>query len=79
MAKILAVATHASDEPTKATLPFITAIGAVGAEKPCTIALVGEAVSLVKETVAKNIHGVGFPPLPELIGKVIQAKIPVFV
>jgi predicted peroxiredoxin len=79
MPKILAVATHASDEPTKATLPFITAIGAVGAEKPCTIALVGEAVSLVKETVAKNIHGVGFPPLPELIGKVIQAKIPVFV
>jgi predicted peroxiredoxin len=79
MAKILAVATHASDEPTKATLPFITAIGAMGAEKPCTIALVGEAVSLVKEAVAKNIHGVGFPPLPELIAKVIQAKVPVFV
>jgi len=79
MARILAVATHASDEPTKATLPFITAIGAMGAEKPCTIALVGEAVSLVKEAVAKNIHGVGFPPLPELIAKVIQAKVPVFV
>ena len=79
MAKILAVATHASDEPTKATLPFITAIGAMGAEKPCTIALVGEAVSLVKEAVAKNIHGVGFPPLPELIAKVIQAKVPIFV
>jgi len=79
MAKNLAVATHASDEPTKATLPFITAIGAMGAEKPCTIALVGEAVSLVKEAVAKNIHGVGFPPLPELIAKVIQAKVPVFV
>jgi len=79
MAKILAVATHASDEPTKATLPFITAIGAMGAEKPCTIALVGEAVSLVKEAVAKNIHGVGFPPLAELIAKVIQAKVPVFV
>jgi len=79
MAKILAVATHASDEPTKATLPFITAIGAMGAEKPCTIALVGEAVSLVKEAVAKNIHGVGFPPLSELIAKVIQAKVPVFV
>jgi uncharacterized protein involved in oxidation of intracellular sulfur len=79
MAKILAVATHASDEPTKATFPFITAIGAIGAEKPCTIALVGEAVSLVKEAVAKNIHGVGFPPLPELIAKVVQAKVPVFV
>lgn len=79
MTTILAVASHASDDPTKATLPFITAVGAIGADKPCRIALLGEAVSLVKETVAKNVHGVGFPPLPELIGKVVQAKIPVFV
>ena len=79
MAAILAVATHASDDPTKATLPFITAVGAIGAEKPCTIALVGEAVSLAKEAIAKNIHGVGFPPLPELIARVAQAKIPIFV
>jgi predicted peroxiredoxin len=78
MTKILAVATHASDDPTKATLPFITAVGAIGADKPCSIALVGEAVLLAKETVAKNIHGFGFPPLPELLGKV-KGKIPVFV
>ena len=32
MAKILVVGLHASDDPTKATLPFITAIGAIGAE-----------------------------------------------
>ena len=47
MSQILAVALHASDDPTKATLPFITAVGALGADNPCTIALVGEAVSLV--------------------------------
>jgi hypothetical protein len=34
---------------------------------------------MVKEAVAKGIHGVGFPPLPELIAKVTQAKIPVYV
>jgi uncharacterized protein involved in oxidation of intracellular sulfur len=79
MAKILAVASHGSDDPTKATLPFITAIGAIGADKACTIALVGEAVSLVKDAIAKSIHGVGFPPLPELITKVVQGKVPVFV
>jgi predicted peroxiredoxin len=78
MAQILAVATHASDDPTKATLPFITAVGSIGADKPCTIALVGEAVLMVKETVAKNIHGFGFPPLPELLAK-IRGKVPVFV
>ena len=79
MARILAVASHATDDPTKATLAFVTAVGAIGADKECSIALVGEAVSMVKETVAKSIHGVGFPPLPELIAKVTQAKIPVFV
>jgi predicted peroxiredoxin len=79
MAKILAVASHGSDDPTKATLAFITAVGAIGADKACTIALVGEAVSLVKDAIAKSIHGVGFPPLPELITKVVQSKVPVFV
>ena len=78
MAQILAVASHASDDPTKATLAFITAVGAIGADKSCTIALVGEAVSLVKEAVAKNVHGVGFPPITELFAK-IKDKVPVFV
>jgi predicted peroxiredoxin len=79
MARILSVASHATDDPTKASLAFITAVGAVGAEKECTIVLVGEAVTIVKEAIAKSIHGVGFPPLTELIAKVVQAKIPVFV
>jgi predicted peroxiredoxin len=79
MTKVLAVATHATDDPTKASLAFITAVGAIGAGKEVTIALVGEGAYLAKEAVAKAVHGVGFQPLPELIEKVVQAKIPVFV
>lgn len=79
MAKILAVATHATDGPTKSTLAFITAVGALGAGKEVTIALVGEGVYLAKEAIAKSVHGVGFAPLPELIDKVVQGKIPVYV
>jgi predicted peroxiredoxin len=79
MAKILAVATHATDDPTKSTLAFITAIGALGAGKEVTIGLIGEGVYLAKEAIAKTVHGVGFPPLPELIGKVVKANVPVFV
>ena len=79
MAKILTVATHATDDPTKSTLAFITAVGALGAGKEVTIGLVGEAVYLAKEAIAKTIHGVGFPPLPELIDKVVKSKVPVFV
>jgi len=33
MAKILAVATHATDNPTKSSLAFITAVGVLGLEK----------------------------------------------
>ena len=79
MAKILTVATHATDDPTKCTLAFITAVGALGAGKEVTIGLVGEGVYVAKETIAKTIHGVGFPPLSELIDKVVKANVPIFV
>jgi len=79
MAKIFAVATHGTDDPTKCTLAFMTAVGAVGAGKEVTIGLIGEGVYVAKEAVAKTVHGIGFPPLPELIEKVVQAKVPVFV
>jgi predicted peroxiredoxin len=79
MGRVLAVTTHASDDPTKSTLAFITAIGAIGAGKETAIVLVGEGVYLVKEAVAKSVHGVGFPPMPELMDKVVSANVPVYV
>ena len=48
MGKILAVATHATDDPTKSTAAFVTAIGALGAGKEATIVLIGEAAYLAK-------------------------------
>ncbi len=79
MVKILAVATHATDDPTKATLAFLTALGAVGGGKEAAIALLGEGAYLAKEVVARNVHGVGFPPLAELVEKVVKAKVAVYV
>jgi predicted peroxiredoxin len=79
MAKILAVGTHATDDPTKASLPFITAAGALGAGKEVGIALLGEAVYLARSSVADSVIGVGFPPLRELMAKVMEAEVPVYV
>ena len=79
MTKILAVATHATDDPTKSSLAFITAAGALGAGKEVGIALLGEAVYLAKEEIAKSVLGVGFPPLSELIAKVVNGNVPVYV
>lgn len=79
MTKILAVATHATDDPTKSSLAFITAAGALSAGKEVEIALLGEAVYLANPAMVKGVQGVGFPPLPELIEKVVQGKVPVYV
>jgi len=79
MAKITSVATHATDDPTKSTLAWVTAVGALGAGIEVSIFLVGEGAYLAKESVAGAIHGVGFPPLSELISKVVDANVPVYV
>ena len=79
MSKILAVTTHATDDQTKSTAAFITAVGAIGAEKEVCIVLIGEATYLAKEAIAKSVHGVGFPPLPELIDTVVKGNVPVYV
>ncbi|MEE8431670.1 MAG: DsrE family protein [Candidatus Desulfatibia sp.] len=79
MSKILAVTTHATDDQTKSTAAFITAVGALGADKEVCIVLIGEAVYLAKDVIAKSVHGVGFPPLSELIETVVKGNVPVYV
>ena len=79
MAKILSVATDATGDQTKATSAFVNAVGARRAEKEVAIAPIGEAAYLLKEAVANAVHGVGFPPLSELIEKLVKANVPVYV
>jgi predicted peroxiredoxin len=73
---LMYVATH---DPTLATLPFLVATGAGSAEIDCCVALVGEAASLVKPSMIDAVHGVGFPPLRELVETVKDFGIPVYV
>ena len=79
MADLLFVGTHATDDPTSAALPFVGAIGAVGAKVDVAIALMAEAPYLMKDEIAKTVMPVGFKPLSELIHQVIGAKIPIYV
>jgi predicted peroxiredoxin len=76
---LMYVANHGTDDPTQATLPFLVATGAGSAEIDCCIALLGEAASLVKPGMIDAVHGVGFPPLRELMEKVRDFQIPVYV
>ena len=67
MAKILFVATHGPEDPTRATFPFMEAKGAVEAGHETGVILMMEAVALIKDHVAAQVHGVGVPPLKELM------------
>jgi predicted peroxiredoxin len=79
MAKILYATSFGSDDPTRATIPFIAATGAIDAGHEPEIVLLGEATYLAKHGVADQICGVGFPPLKELFPKVMEHRVPVYV
>jgi predicted peroxiredoxin len=67
VAKILFVATHGAEDPTRATFPFMEAKGAVEAGHETGIILMMEAAPLIKDHIAAQVQGVGVPPLKELI------------
>ena len=66
MAKLLYIGTAGTDDPTRATFPFIMAKGAIDAGHEAGIILMGEAATLIKDSIAEQVHGVGMPPLKEL-------------
>ena len=79
MATILYTSTHGTNDPTRATLPFLGALGALEAGHQGQILLQGEATHLLKDYLVEQIHGVGWAPLSEIFAKVVQNKIPIFV
>ncbi|GAC1636386.1 MAG: hypothetical protein NVS4B2_24710 [Chloroflexota bacterium] len=79
VATILSVGTYGSDDPTRASLPFHAAIGAIEAGYQPQIALLGEATYLMKAEVAGHIQGVGMPSLTELLSKLVEHQVPVYV
>jgi uncharacterized protein involved in oxidation of intracellular sulfur len=79
MASELFIGLHGSEDPTKATFPFLMASGALDAGNQTAIVLLGDAVVLMNNTVADNVHGVGFPPFKELMAKVVAAKVPIYI
>jgi predicted peroxiredoxin len=79
MASELFIGTHGSEDPTRATFPFLMASGALDAGYQTAIILVGEGVVLMRSTVVDNVHGVGLPSLKELMSKVVAAKVPILI
>ena len=79
MATLLYFSTNGSENPTKAVLPFLGANGAVEAGHDAQIVLFGDAVVVMKDTVADGVVPVGWPPLKDLMATTIKNGVPIYV
>ena len=67
-----------SDDPTKAAFPFLHGLALSEAGHSVQIFLLGEAVSLMRKSVAAAVVPVGWPPLEQTLTKVIERHIQIY-
>jgi predicted peroxiredoxin len=67
-----------SDDPTKAAFPYLHGLALSEAGHTVQMFLLGEAVSLMRASLAKAVVPVGWPPLEETMLKVVAKKIQIF-
>ncbi len=79
MADLLFVGTHATDDPTRAALPFLSATGALANKTDVGVALLADAAYLMRDEIAKTILPVGFKPLTELMEMCREGNVPIYV
>jgi predicted peroxiredoxin len=76
--KILMKSAWGSDDPTKAAFPFLHGDALSDAGHEVQIFLLGEAVSLMRKSVANAVVPVGWPPLAEVLSKLVTKKIRIY-
>ena len=79
MVQILFVGTHATEDPNRATFPFLMARGAVENGDQPEILLMGEGTNLLRPGVLESIAAAGPPPLREIYPDVAAARVPIWV
>jgi predicted peroxiredoxin len=78
--RILYLASTGPGDPTRASIPLhLAANGSVDAGQECAVALAGDAVELARRETAEGVEGVGIPPVRELIQKLREHEVPVYV
>lgn len=78
--RILYLATTGPGDATKASVPFhLAANGSLAAGQECAVALVGDAVEFVQRALAEQVEGMGIPPARDLLHKLREHDVPVYV
>ncbi len=81
MPKLVLVGTNGIENPTRAVIPLDLTVGATKATEPIEphLALIGDAVILLKPAVIESLVPVGYPPLKELVGSLVEHRVPIYV
>ena len=78
--KILYFCSTGPKDPTKCSLPFHLAVnGSVATGHETSMILGGDAADLLLDGSVDKVEGVGLPPLRELVDKVREHSVPVYV
>ena len=75
---ILMKSAWGSDDPTKAAFPFLHGLALSEAGHTVQIFLLGEAVSLMRKSVAEAVVPVGWPPLEQTMTKIAERKVQIY-
>ena len=67
-----------SDDPTRASFPFLHGLALAEGGHNVQIFLLGEAVTLMRKSVVDAIVPVGWPPLSGTMEKIVAKKIQVY-
>src|SRR5215211_3010257 len=74
------IVTKGVDDPTLASVPLhIAANGSLEIGQEVSVVLAGDGTDLVLGENAQSIEGVGVPPMRELLGKLKDHQVPVYV
>lgn len=76
--KVMMKSAWGSDDPTKAAFPFLHGLALSEAGHSVQIFLLGEAVSLMRKSVATAVVPVGWPPLGETLAKVAARQVQIY-
>ena len=78
--KTLYFVTAGAADPTRASVPLhIAANGSVEVGHETAVVLAGDATELLSEDTANRLEGVGVPPARELIAKLLEHAVPIYV
>jgi predicted peroxiredoxin len=71
--KLVIMATHAADDPERATIPFVLATAAQATDVDVKVGLQVDGVDLAKKGGADKIQAPDFPPLKDLLDAYLEA------